>query len=132
MTSANAFLRLGIFAPLFAGLIALSSDVSAQSTAATNVETTESEEDTDRIIDRGKLRLKLLISLVENELQEATLRQSRLTTEASALDQARRALQDGPSKGTQAEKKQIDVIEQRLQQIDKEVATRNSPNSTRV
>jgi len=126
MTSANAFLRLGIFAPLFAGLIALSSDVGAQSTAATNVETTESEEDTDRIIDRGKLRLKLLISLVENELQEATLRQSRLTTEASALDQARRALQDGPSKGTQAEKKQIDVIEQRLQQIDKEVAKVNA------
>lgn len=132
MTSANAFLRLAIASLLFAGSSPFAVVVSAQSTDSETTETPASvdsengERDADNAVDRGKFRLKLLISLVENELQEATLRQSRLTTEASALDQQRRTLQDKTSDGTQAGKKQIEVIEQRLQRIDEELAAVNA------
>ena len=132
MTSANAILRLAIASLLFAGSISFAAGVSAQSTESEiaeppeTVEAENGERDTDNAVDRGKFRLKLLISLVENELQEAALRQSRLTAEASALDQQRRTLQDKVSDGTQSEKKQIEVIERRLQRIDEELAAVNA------
>ena len=71
------------------------------------------------------MRLELLIRLVENELNEADLLKTRLTVEAAELDQQRRTLQAGPSKGTQAEKRQIEVIGERLGQIDREMADVN-------
>ena len=132
MTSANAILRLAVTFLLLAGTIPFAAGVSAQPTESEATDTPVSvedegvERDADNAVDRGKFRLKLLISLVENELQEATLRQSRLTAEAATLDQQRLTLRDKTSNGTQAEKKQVEVIERRLQRIDEELATVNA------
>ena len=127
MTSANAMKRSGLFALLLAGsTIGFPDGVSAQSTADSNVAATGSDQDTNTSIDRETMRLELLIRLVENELNEAELLQSRLTVEATGLDQERRAMESGPSDGTIAEQRQLDVIEQRLQQIDQEMATVNA------
>ena len=122
MTSAKALTRSGIHVLALAGLISFVDTAHAQSTNDDEVAATENGEGISSTVDRGKMRLKLLISLVENELQEAELLRSRLTTEATELDQQRRALEAGPSKGTQAEKRQFDVIEERLLQIDEEMA----------
>lgn len=126
MTSANAFVRFGISTFLLAGSIGQSIEVKAQSTAPNGATTAESGQDADPTVDRGKLRLQLLIRLVENEFKETTLRQSRLTAEASELDQERRRILAGPSDGTLTEQRRIDVIESRLEQIDKEVAEVNT------
>lgn len=125
MTSANAILRSGIHVLALTSFIGVMGQAHAQSMTEDEVAATENDQDANATVDRGKLRLKLLIRLVENELQEAELAQSRLTGEAARLDQERRALEAGPSKGTQAEKRQFDVIEERLQQIDKEMAEVN-------
>ncbi|MDH3662605.1 MAG: peptidoglycan-binding protein, partial [Alphaproteobacteria bacterium] len=122
MTSANATKRFGIYALLLAGLIGFSGEVPAQSStrdAATEIDQSPN-------VDRKKMRLKLLIKLVENELEEANLLHSRLTVEAAGLDQERRVLKAAPPKGTRAERRQLDVIDERLQQIDQEMAGVNS------
>jgi hypothetical protein len=129
MTSANAIRRFdkhfGLCALFLAGLIGMSEDLHAQSTAPNGVNGTEQNGEA-AALDRGKMRLKLLINLVENELNEARLKQSRLTSEASTLDQQQRSLLGGPAKGTEAEKRQIELIRQRLEQIDREVADVNA------
>ncbi len=125
MTSANVYMSSGILVLALAGLIGLTDRAHAQSTTDGKVAASENGQDANTAVDRGKMRLTLLIKLVENELHEARLVQSRLTEEASELDQQRRTLQAGPSEGTQAEKRQFDVIDERLQQIDKEMAEVN-------
>ncbi|MGI9499853.1 MAG: peptidoglycan-binding protein [Geminicoccaceae bacterium] len=122
MISANAFRRLGIHAALLAGLINLTGEAKAQSSTGSDVAAAEDSQEAGAAVDRGKMRLNLLIRLVETELQEAMLRQSRLTVEAAELDQERRSLLAGPSSGSKAEKRRLDVIEKRLQRIDKEMA----------
>ena len=128
---------MGLSALLLAGQMGIINPTWAQETAtepenATQPETEavahdgEGDEDVAPTIDRGKVRLQLLIRLVENELQEATIRRSRLTAEASALDQERRRLQEGPSTGSEAERRQIEVIAERLERIDQEVAEVNA------
>lgn len=126
MTSANTFKRLGICALFVAGSVHLVSETRAQSSLENGAAASEDDRETASTVDRGKMRLKLLINLVENELEEVTLKQSRLTTEAASLDQQRRALLDGPSTGTLAEKRQLAVIEERLEQIDQEMAEVNA------
>ncbi|MEZ5932566.1 MAG: peptidoglycan-binding domain-containing protein [Alphaproteobacteria bacterium] len=127
MTSANALKRFGIYGLLLtAGLIGPSVHVLAQPATAGKTEAADSEGGSSETIDRGKMRLKLLVNLVENELQEAKLLHARLTTEASELDQERRRLLSGPSNGTEAEKRHIGVIEKRLREIDDEVAEVNA------
>jgi hypothetical protein len=128
MTSANALKRFGIYGLLLAaGLVGFSADTEAQPVAADEAAAAGgSEEGGAKTIDRGKLRLQLLINLVENEQQEARLLHARLTAEASGLDQERRRLLSAPASGTEAEKRQIGVIEERLQQIDREVAAVNA------
>lgn len=126
MTSANAIMRSTIHVLALTGLIGFVGQAHAQSTTESETAPAESGQDAETTVDRGKLRLQLLIRLVQNELQEAELAQSRLTGEAAGLDQERRALEAGPSKGTQSEKRQFDVIEERLQEIDKEMGEVNS------
>ena len=125
MTSATVFMRSSIHVLALAGLIGFIGQAHAQSTADDKIAVRENGQDENTSVDRGKMRLKLLIRLVENELQEARLLQSRLTGEATELDQQRRALQAVPAKGTQSEKRQFDVIDERLQQIDREMADVN-------
>jgi len=125
MTSAKVLTRLSLSALLLTGHTGYASMAWAQSNATGADVQAETEDKPTTSIDRGKVRLQLLIRLVENELQEATIRRSRLTAEASALDQQRRKLQEGPSTGSEAEKRQIDVINERLQRIDREVADVN-------
>lgn len=121
MTSANALKRSGIYALLLAGLIGFASELSAQSSTSNDAAATD-----DVNVDREKMRLKLLIRLVENELQEANLLHSRLAVEAAGLDQGRRTMEAEPSKGTLAERRQLDVIDERLQQLDREIAGVNT------
>ncbi|MEM7043070.1 MAG: hypothetical protein AAF543_09695, partial [Pseudomonadota bacterium] len=125
MTSAKALRYFGISALLFGGPIGLATEVRGQSPDENEVAATEDDQSQSPTIDRGKMRLELLIRLVENELKEADMLKSRLTVEASELDQQRRTLQEGPSKGTQAEKRKIEVIDERLEQIDREMADVN-------
>lgn len=129
MTSENATRRFdkhfGLCALLMSCLIGMPEILHAQSTAPNGVNGTE-QNDEAAPLDRGKMRLRLLINLVENELKEAKLKQGRLATEASALDQQQRLILSGPTTGTEAEKRQIEVIRQRLEQIDKEVADVNA------
>ncbi|MEM8950584.1 MAG: peptidoglycan-binding protein [Pseudomonadota bacterium] len=125
MTSAYAFRQSCLPALVLAGIFGLLSPLHAQSTNDSEVAVTENGQESETTIDRGELRLKLLIRLVENELQEAELRKSRLTVEAAELDQQRRAMEAEPSTGSLAEKRRFDVIEERLQQIDKEMAEVN-------
>ncbi|NJO36404.1 MAG: peptidoglycan-binding protein [Rhizobiales bacterium] len=124
MTSANALKRFGIYGLLLAaGLVGLSVDLRAQPATTDNAAAADGNENGGvKTIDRGKMRLQLLINLVGNEQQEARLLHARLTAEASGLDQERRRLLSAAPSGTEAEKRQIDVIEERLQQIDQEVA----------
>ena len=129
MTSTNAFWRfdkpLGLCTLFVAGLIAMPEGLHAQSTAPNGVNGTEQNGEA-ATLDRSEMRLKLLINLVENELEEAKLKQARLTAEASTLDQQQRSLLGGPTTGTEAEKRQIELIRTRLEQIDKEVADVNA------
>ncbi len=125
MTSANAIIRSGIHVLALTSCINLMSQAHAQSAAESEVATSENGQDANPTIDRGKMRLKLLIRLVKNEFHEAKMAQSRLTEEAAELDQQRRALEAEPSKGTRAEKRQFAVIEERLLQIDKEMVEVN-------
>ncbi len=129
MTSANAIRRLdkhlGFCALFMAASMGMSEGLQAQSTAPDGVNGTE-QNGQAAPLDRGKMRLKLLINLVENELEEAKLKQTRLTSEASTLDQQQRSLLGGQSTGTAAEKRQIELIRQRLEQIDKEVSDVNA------
>ena len=129
MTSANAIRRFdkhsSLCALFLAGLMVVPDGLHAQSTATNGVNGTEQHEEA-AALDRGKMRLKLLINLVENELEEAKLKQARLTAEASTLDQQQRSLLAAPTTGTEAEKRQIELIRQRLEQIDKEVAEVNA------
>lgn len=128
MTSAKALQRLGVQALMLVGVIGLSGELLAQSTPPSDGarEAEASDSDTVSTVDRGKMRLTLLIGLVENELQEAKLKQSRLIAEASSLDQERRKLLDGPSDGTAAQQRRIEVIERQLQQIDQDMADVNA------
>lgn len=132
MTSVHAFCRSGIYAALIASSIGLAGislatgELRAQSATESDLTATDNDQDAEAPVDRGKMRLKLLINLVENELEEASLSQSRLTIEAASLDQQRQALLAGPSKGTLAEERQIAVIGERLQQIDQEMVGVNS------
>lgn len=126
MTSANACKRLSLCTLLIAGLIGFSGAAHAQSHGQNGVGAAAHDDEANGAFDRGKARLNLLINLVENEYQEAKLKQSRLTAEASRLDQQQRSLHAGPSSGTEAEKQQLKLIKQRLEQIDKEVAAVNT------
>lgn len=125
MTSANAIKRTGVYVALFVGLIGLGGELRAQTSTESDVAATEDDRGAETTVDRGRMRLTLLIQLVENELQEARLAQSRLTVEAAGLDQERREILTGPRKGTQSETRQLDVIEERLAEIDQELATVN-------
>ncbi len=125
MTSANAIMRSGIRVLALASCIGIMDQAHAQSATESEVAAGENGHDASPTIDRGMMRLKLLIRLVENELQEAKMAQNRLTVEATELDQQRRALEAEPSKGTKAEERQFAVIEERLLQIDKEMAEVN-------
>ncbi|MGI9508686.1 MAG: peptidoglycan-binding domain-containing protein [Geminicoccaceae bacterium] len=126
MTSASAIKIYGICAVLLAGLIGFTGEARAQTSTENDVAETGGDQDASLNVDRGEMRLKLLVTLVENELEEARLAQSRLTVEAAGLDQERRVLLAGPVKGTRSEQRQRDVIDQRLAQIDKELVTVNA------
>ncbi len=129
MTSENATRRfdkhIGLCALFLSCLIGMPDIPHAQSTAPNGVNGPD-QNDEAAPLDRGKMRLRLLINLVENEFKEAKLKQGRLATEASALDQQQRSLLSGPKTGTEAERRQIEVIRQRLEQIDREVADVNA------
>lgn len=124
------FGRFGLIAALLMGFLDLTGQAKAQSATdgdtADAVEEDQAADEAVSGIDRGKMRLRLLITLVENELQEATTSQARLIAEASRLDQELRGLQAGSSAGTEAEKRQIEVIERRLGEIDQEMAEVNT------
>lgn len=106
---------------LILGAISLPDGVSAQSSTDEGA-ASASEEGGEQGIDRGKMRLNLLMSLVENERQEATLLQSTLTGEAARLDQERRKLLAAPKSGSKTEERQLAVIDERLATIDRELA----------
>lgn len=125
MTRPQTFGHVGIGALLIAGLTFFPGETRAQSSTASDVAPADTAQDAGSTIDRGKMRLNLLITLVENELKEATLKQSRLTVEGAKLDQERRKLLAVPSSGSQAEQRQLDVLEKRLGQIDEEMAEVN-------
>ena len=126
MKRAWTFKHSGVCTLLITGLVSLQGETWAQTSVANEADPAEESEAGESTIDRGKMRLTLLIRLVENELEEATLRQSRLTLEAAKLDQERRQLLTGPSTGSQAEQRQLTTLDERLAQIDQEMAEVNT------
>ncbi len=118
MTSAVAFARVSFLA-LFvsAGLIGLSDDAGAQTNGAAQAEVDQIDV---QPMNRSKMRLELLLSLVENELREASLKKTRLVSEQVKLTRERAELSAIGDQRRPAENARLDQIERRLGTIAEE------------
>jgi len=123
-TMAKQLWRTTLGATLLIGSLQLGTESLAQ--AQDDVQAAEEADETSpTTIDRGRIRLNLLMKLVTNELEEAKLAQARLSAEAVSLDQERRELVAGPQTGSKAETRRLAVIDERLQKIDQELVDVN-------
>ncbi len=114
MTSAMHLARFGFVLVSIFGPFGLPSNAAAQISDVPEVVET---------IDRGKLRLKLLMSLVKNERQAATIQQERLTSERDALTRERAEISALGDDRSPADELRFSQIEQRLGKISGEAAT---------
>jgi hypothetical protein len=119
MTTQSCWISLG--AALLFGAIHLHIPAHAQS-QDNGVEATNADQDEPATIDRGKMRLNLLMKLVNNEFEEAKLLQSQLAAEAAGLDQEKRSLLEGPKTGSKAEERRLELVDDRLERIDLELS----------
>ena len=125
MTAAIADLqKYRLLMALLLGMLAWEGETWAQSPTVTG-ETSETAvlEQNDRAaVDQGKLRLQLLVTLVENELGAAIESKTRLTTERSALKRERKDLQGLPPPLRSVDKARLARTEQRLLVLNDELA----------
>lgn len=120
MTSALHLVRYGLLAFLIGfGGIGIKNAV-----AQTNDETkADQEPGTIELIDRSKLRLKLMMSLVNNELRAASLQKDQLVFERGNLARERAELSALGDRRRPADNTRLEQIEQRLEKINKEIST---------
>lgn len=124
MTSAAFLKRYGLLALMLGGVVGLSFAAHAQEQNGTVVETAASKKAEG--VDRGKMRLELLISLVENELKEATVVKMQLLNESAKLEEERAAITGKSARRSTADRVRMDRIESRLEQIGEEMTAINA------
>lgn len=124
MTSAAFLKRYGLLASILGGVVGLTFAAHAQVQNGTAVGTAAPEK--AKGIDRGKMRLELLISLVENELKEATVLKTQLLNESARLEEERAAIAAKPTGRSSADQVRMNRIESRLEQIGEEMTAVNT------
>ncbi|MGH1483109.1 MAG: peptidoglycan-binding domain-containing protein [Geminicoccales bacterium] len=119
MTSATVLFRYGLLA-IIVNAIPLGIDgAQAQSDDAAEANADQQEA---QPVDRGKLRLELLLSLVKNELRAATLNKDQLTSEQVNLKRERAELSAVGDQRRPADNVRLEQITIRLETIDSEMA----------
>ena len=88
--------------------------------------------ETIEIIDRSKLRLKLMMSLVNNELRAASFQKDKLVTERGKLARERAELSARGDQRRPAENTRLEQIDARLDKINKEISGLESKLSSIV
>lgn len=123
MTSAVILARYGFLAVLVgAGTVGIA-DARAQTNDAVQTETDEAD---FQLVDRGKMRLELLLSLVKNELRAASLKKNQLVSEQVQLKRERAELSAVGDRRRPADYVRLEQIENRLETIDRDVAAVDS------
>lgn len=108
---------------LFLGMLAWNGTAWAQSQTVIDVtKAAVSDQNDPAAVDRGKMRLQLLISLVENELRAAIESKARLTTERSSLERERNHLKGLSTPLRSGDKERLERIEQRLLSLNDALA----------
>lgn len=119
MTSAATFVRYGLLAVFITMSTVGIQDAISQTTA---VQETEAGDDEGQPVDRGKMRLQLLLSLVKNELKAASLKKDRLVSEQVGLRRERAELSAAGDQQRPADRVRLEQIENRLGTIEQELA----------
>lgn len=119
MTSAVFFARYGFLALLLHGGVVGIPDGHAETD-----HTAEAKADQDDVqpVDRGKIRLELLLSLVKNELRAATIQKTQLAKEKTDLRRERAELSAIGEQRRPADDVRLGQIERRLETISQELA----------
>jgi len=118
MTSVVTLARLGILGAFVSAGMVDTSDAIAQTNGGVQTEVDEAEV---QPVDRGKVRLKLLLSFVKNELRAASLKKTRLVSEQVKLTQERAQLSAAGDERRPADNVRLEQIENRLATIVSEV-----------
>ncbi|MGI9449660.1 MAG: peptidoglycan-binding domain-containing protein [Geminicoccaceae bacterium] len=111
MTSAMTLARYGLLAAFVSAGVVDASDANAQTNGVSQTETAEADAET---VDRSKVRLKLLLSFVKNELRAASLKKTRLISEQAELTQERAQLSALGDKRRPPDDVRMEQIENRL------------------
>ncbi len=123
MTSALILRHYGLVALLMAGVFSGLAETRAEEPPVVVTAVTDAGDDQAVAhVDREKVRLELLLSLVQNELQAAQLSKGQLTAERIELVNERDALLADPAKDRPSSQIRLETIGRRLDAINAELA----------
>ncbi len=118
MTSVVTLARYVFLAAFVSAGMVNASDAIAQTNGVAQAETDKADA---QPVDRGKVRLNLLLSFVKNELRAASLKKTRLVSEQTELTQERAQLSAAGERRRPADNVRLEQIESRLATVAQEI-----------